>query len=51
MFQQCPFGLVIGGPLPITVGSAAVRRLRSRHSITAQRRSPRSRTVVTPAAS
>ena len=46
-----PPGMVIGGPLPTTVGSAASRPLPSRHSITAQRRSPRSRTVVTPAAS
>jgi len=50
MFQQCPPGLVIGGPEAGTVGIPVSSRLRSRQSITAQLRSPRSRTVVTPEA-
>jgi hypothetical protein len=54
MDQQWPAGLVIGGPEATIVGwlvvpSPPATATRSRHSSTDQRRSPRSRTVVTPA--
>jgi hypothetical protein len=49
MCQQCPPTLVIGGPDATIVGRPG--EALSRCSRTAQRRSPRSRTVVTPPAS
>lgn len=55
MKAQCPSGVVIGGPAATIVGDGGpavpVDRARSRRRTTVQSRSPRSRTVVTPAAS